>query len=356
LTQKSEALWSALKLVAPGTPLREGIDRILQAKMGALIVIGDSPEVLNICSGGFLLDAAYSPQRLSELAKMDGAIILAGDASRIARANVHLVPSPNVPTSETGTRHRTAERVARSIEVPVISVSEDMQVIAVYVGDQKYPLEPIPRLLNRANQALQTLERYKDRLDAVSGSLSALEVEDLVTLRDVVTVLQRTEMVRRIAEELSFNIVELGVDGRLVRLQLEELMGGVEDDRRLVIQDYFHEDTDWHVADALEALADLDTDDLLDLKVVSSMLHLSGGAVDLDVSLQPRGHRLLAKIPRLPDGVIERIVDRFGGLQKIMRATIDDLDDVEGVGEARARAIKEGLSRLAETSILDRYS
>ena len=354
--RRSIALLDALAAVAPGTGLREGLDRILQAGMGALIVVGDGPEVLNICSGGFLLDAAYSPQRLSELGKMDGAIILASDASRIARANVHLVPNPNVPTSETGTRHRTAERVARSIEVPVISVSEDMQVIAVYVGDGKYPLEPIPRLLNRSNQALQTLERYKDRLNAVSGALSALEVEDLVTLRDVVTVLQRTEMVRRIAEELSFNIVELGVDGRLVRLQLEELMGGVDDDRRLVIQDYFHEDADWHVGDALEALADLETDDLLDLKTVASMLHLAGGGVDLDVSLQPRGHRLLGKIPRLPDGVIDRIVDRFGGLQKIMRATIDDLDDVEGVGEARARAIKEGLSRLAETSILDRYS
>jgi len=345
----------ALAAVAPGRPLREGLDRILQAGMGALIVVGDGPEVLNICSGGFLLDAAFSPQRLSELAKMDGAIILAGDASRIARANVHLVPNPNVPTSETGTRHRTAERVARSIDVPVISVSEDMQVIAVYVDDEKYPLEPIPRLLNKANQALSTLERYKSRLDGVSAALSALEVEDLVTLRDVVTVLQRTEMVRRIAEEIEGHIVELGVDGRLVRLQLEELMGGVDDDRRLVILDYFHEDTEWHVGDALEALAELDTDDLLDLKIVASMLHLAS-ASDLDVSLQPRGYRLLAKIPRLPDQVIEKIIDRFGNLQKIMRATIDDLDDVEGVGEARARAIKEGLSRLAESSILERYN
>src|SRR5207302_9962631 len=161
------------------------------------------------------------------------------DASRIARANVHLVPNPNVPTSETGTRHRTAERVARSIAVPVVSVSEDQQVIAVYVDDQKHPLEAIPRLLNRANQALSTVERYKNRLDAVSGSLSALEVEDLVTVRDVATVLQRAEMVRRIAEEVEGYIVELGTDGRLVLLQLEELMGGVEDDRRLVIKDYF---------------------------------------------------------------------------------------------------------------------
>ena len=354
--RRSVALLDALAAVAPGQPLRDGLDRILQSSMGALLVVGDGPEVLNICSGGFLLDAAFSPQRLSELAKMDGAIILASDASRIARANVHLVPNPNVPTSETGTRHRTAERVARSIDVPVISVSEDMAIVTVYVSDEKYPLEPIPRLLNKANQALQTLERYKSRLDGVSGSLSALEVEDLVTLRDVVTVLQRTEMVRRIAEEIEGQIVELGVDGRLVRLQLEELMGGVEDDRRLVIRDYFHEDASWHLEEALSALAELETDDLLDLKTVAAMLHLATSGGDLDVGLQPRGYRLLAKIPRLPESVINHIVDRFGNLQKVMRATIDDLDDVEGVGEARARAIKEGLSRLAETSILDRYN
>jgi diadenylate cyclase len=261
-----------------------------------------------------------------------------------------------VPTSETGTRHRTAERVARSIDVPVVSVSEDLSTITVYANDEKYPLEANPRLLNKANQALQTLERYKSRLDGVSSALSALEVEDLVTLRDVVTVLQRTEMVRRIAEEIEGHIIELGVDGRLVRLQLEELMGGVEDDRRLVIQDYYHEDSSWHLDQALAALAELDTDDLLDLKTVASMLHLTTAGSDLDVSLQPRGFRLLSKIPRLPELVIRHIIERFGNLQKLMRATIDDLDDVEGVGEARARAIKEGLSRLAETSILDRYN
>jgi diadenylate cyclase len=269
---------------------------------------------------------------------------------------VHLVPNPNVPTTETGTRHRTAERVARSIDVPVISVSEDMSMIAVYVGDLKHPLEPIQRLLNRANQALQTLERYKNRLDTVSGSLSALEVEDLVTVRDVATVLQRAEMVRRIAEEIEGYIVELGTDGRLVLLQLEELMGGVEDDRRLVIKDYSQADDTWQLSNAMSALADLSTEDLLDLKSVMSVLHLPAESGELDMSLQPRGYRLLSKIPRLPDAVIERIVQRFGNLQKIMRATTDDLDDVEGVGSTRARAIKDGLSRLAETSILDRYS
>jgi diadenylate cyclase len=354
--RRSVSMLDALAAVAPGTPLREGLDRILQAGMGALVVVGDGPEVLNICSGGFLLDAAFSPQRLSELAKMDGAIILASDSSRIARANVHLVPNPNVPTSETGTRHRTAERVARSINVPVISVSEDMAVIAVYVGDEKHPLDPIPRLLVRANQALQTLERYRNRLDTVTASLSALEVEDLVTTRDVVSVLQRTEMVRRIADEIASDIVELGVDGRLVKLQLEELMGGVDDDRRLVILDYFHPESGWQLDQAMAALAEMNTEELLDLKAVGATLHLPASVVDLEAGVQPRGYRLLSRIPRLPETVIERIVGRFGTLQKIMRATIDDLDDVTGVGKARARAIKEGLSRLAETSILDRYT
>jgi diadenylate cyclase len=334
--------------------LREGLDRIVKAKMGALVVVGDGPEVLSICSGGFLLDAAFTPQRLSELAKMDGAIILAADASRIARANVHLVPSPNVPTSETGTRHRTAERVARSIDVPVLSVSEDMGVIAVYVGGTKHVLEDIPRLLNRANQALQTLERYKIRLDDGSAELSQLEVEDVVSVRDVVAVLQRGEMVRRIAEELETYIIELGVDARLIRLQLDEILGDLEDDRWLVIQDYLF-DLDIPIDDALDELANVDTDDLLDPREVVRVLRLPGH-MDLESNLQPRGYRLLAKVPRLPEGIIDHVVDRFGSLQKIMRATLHDLEDVQGVGEVRARAIKDGLSRLAESSILDRYS
>src|SRR5215218_3005769 len=300
-TRRSVAVQAALAQVAPGTSLREGLDRIVKAKMGALVVVGDGPDVLNICSGGFLLDAEFSPQRLSELAKMDGAIILSADASRIARANVHLVPNPNVPTSETGTRHRTAERVARSIDVPVISVSEDLSIIAVYSGSIKHPLELTARLLNRANQALQTLERYKNRLDAVAGTLTALEVENLVTVRDVVTVLQRTEMVRRIAEEIHGYIIEAGTDGRLVRLQLEELMGGVEDDRRLVIQDHSSTGDSWNPGEAMEALSQLTTEEILDLRAVTSVLHLPSGGAELDFPLQPKGYRLLSRIPRMPE-------------------------------------------------------
>jgi diadenylate cyclase len=344
----------ALRLVAPGTQLREGLDRILQARMGALIVVGDGPEVLSVCSGGFLLDAEFTPQRLSELAKMDGAIILASDTSRVARANVHLVPDPNVATSETGTRHRTAERVGRQLDVPVITVSEDMSLVAIHRRGEKHTLEPIPRVLARADQALQILTRYKARLDSVSGSLSALEVEDLVTVRDVATVLQRAEMVRRIAEEIEGYVIELGADGRLVLLQLEELVGGVEEDRRLVAKDYFQSSDDFELINVMRLLAQLEDEELLDLNVVAAVLHLDP-EIGIDGALQPRGFRLLHKIPRLPELVSDHVVGRFSNLQKIMRAGLADLTEVDGVGEVRARAIKEGLSRLAETSILERY-
>jgi diadenylate cyclase len=349
------AMLQALANVAPGTSLREGMDRILQAGMGALIVVGDGADVLQICSGGFLLDAEFSPQRLAELAKMDGAIVLAPDASRIARANVHLVPDPAVPTSETGTRHRTAERVARFVDVPVLSVSEDMGVITLYRHDQKHTFETIARLFSKANQALSTLERYRSRLDLVSAMLSALELEDAVTGRDVVQVLQRLEMVRRIAEEIDGYVVELGADGRLVLLQLGELMGGVTDDRRAVLRDYVEPVPGWTAEKALISLSQLPADGLLDPKAVARAVRLGRAGEDLDSPLQGKGYRLLARIPRLSDAAVSRIVARFGTLQKLMQATAADLCDVEGIGEGRAATIREGLDRLAESSRLDRF-
>jgi diadenylate cyclase len=353
--RRSALLQRALSQVAPGSALREGLDRIVKAKTGALLVVGDGPEVLSICTGGFLLDATFTPQRLSELAKMDGAIILARDASRIARANVHLVPDVSVPTSETGTRHRTAERVARSLDVPVISVSEEMGVITIYAQGDKHVLEDIPRLLNRANQALQTLERYKSRLDDVTNTLATLEAEDLVTIRDVTAVLQRTEMVRRIADEIAGYVVELGVDARLIELQLDELMADVDDDRQAMLQDYLGEDSGRTPAEALLELSSLTTDDLLDPRTVVRVLGLPEGS-ELDRSLTPRGYRQLAGVPRLPADVVSSIVDRFPSLHRIMRATVHELAEVPGVGEAHAVAVKEGLARLTESNILDRFS
>ena len=351
----ADLLIAALRLVAPGTPLREGIDRVLQAKMGALVVVGDGEAVQELCSGGFPLDVRFTPQRLSELAKMDGAIILSPDASRIVRANVHLVPDSSIATSETGTRHRTAERVARQISVPVVTVSEEMSLVSIHVRTQKKTLEPIPRVLARSDQARQILGRYRQRLDAAVSSLSALEVEDLVTVRDVGEVLQRGEMVRRIADEVAGYVIELGSDGRLVQLQLEEMTAGVLEELRYVCKDYFIASSAFVLDRVLRSLHSLDDDEVVDLRTVVSVLQLPRDS-EVDTSLSPKGHRLLAKIPRLTEELADRVVAHFGGLAKLLRANNHDLVDIEGIGDVRARMIKDGLARLAEASILERYS
>ena len=348
-------------MAAPGQPLRDGLDRILRAKRGALVVVGDGPGVLSICSGGFLLDAEFSPQRLSELAKMDGAIILAPDASRIARANVHLMPVATIPTSETGTRHRTAERVARSIDVPVLSVSAAMSVIAVYRNDQKHTVQPTGWLHDRTDQALATMQRFRARFDVALSGLSMLEVEDTVSVGDVVGVVQAAEMLLRIAEEVDGYLVELGEDGRLVGLQSAELVDGVAPALHLVIRDYCGRkpgpgmDLRSMVNLVADQLARLASDELRDASRVAEILGLPGSFHDTESGVEPRGYRLLYRLPRVTEAIIERIVERFVNLQQIMRASLAELEQVEGVGQARAHLVKDGLARLAEASIFERY-
>ncbi|MFI6499778.1 DNA integrity scanning diadenylate cyclase DisA [Nonomuraea typhae] len=347
----------ALAAVAPGTQLRDGLERILRGQTGGLIVLGYNPTVEDLCSGGFELDVEFSPTRLRELAKMDGAIVVHHDEAKIVRAAVHLVPDPSIPTDESGTRHRTAQRVARQTGLPIIAISKSMRIIALYLDGIRYVLEESAAILSRANQALATLERYKHRLDEVSGTLSALEIEDLVTVRDVAAVAQRLEMVRRINDEIKGYVVELGTDGRLLSLQLDELVAGVDSERELVVRDYLPAPAGRRhraFTEALHALDRLDGSQLLDLSAVAHVLGHSGNET-LDSPVSPRGFRLLAKVPRLPATVVDRLVDHFGGLQKLLAASIDDLQAVGGVGESRARSVREGLSRLAESSILERY-
>jgi diadenylate cyclase len=268
---------------------------------------------------------------------------------------VHLVPDPTVPTSETGTRHRTAERVARSLGVPVLSVSEDMAVIQLYVRSSRHQLHEVSRLLDRANQALQTLERYQARLTDALATLTALEIEDLVTLRDVASVMQRAEMVHRLTAEIEMMIAELGVDARLLRLQLDELLSEIADELDLTIKDYLPALGGRSVDDVLRELTRLSEEDTLDLRHAAASLRLPGGA-DLDQSVTPRGERMLARVPRLPTSIAEKVADHFGDLNKILRATVSELAEVEGVGTTRARAIKESLARVTETTILDQYA
>ena len=345
---------SALARMAPGEPLRDGIDRVVRAKAGALLVLNDDPEVLAICSGGFLVDAPFSPQRLSELAKMDGAIIISTDGGRIARANVHLVPDPTVPTSETGTRHRTAERVARSLRVPVVSASEEMGVINVYAGGSKHQLQEIGRLLDQANQALQTLERYTVRLDDSIANLTALELEDVVSIRDVALVVQRGEMVHRIAAEIKLMIIELGVDARLLRLQLDEIYGEIDDELDLVVADYIPAGRSAN--SVLDEVAALEDDDIVDLRRAAAALRQFDTDIDLEEEVAPKGLRLLHRVHRLPPDIAMRIADHFGELTKLQRATAEDLSMVDGVDETMAATIKDTLERVTETTILDQYS
>jgi diadenylate cyclase len=348
---------AARAALAPGTALRDGLERILRGSTGALIVLGFDEGVADICSGGFELNVGFSATRLRELAKMDGAIVLDGAAATIVRAAVQLVPDPGIPTDEAGTRHRTAERVARQTGHPVISVSKSMRIIALFIDGARFVLEDSAAILSHANQALATLERYKRRLDEVSGALSALEIEDLATVRDVTAVAQRLEMVRRIAAEIEGYMVELGTDGRLLALHLDELGAGTARERVMLAQDYVAGPPQVRARAAEAVLARvgaLPLDELLDTAAVAAVLGF-GGAEALDDLVSPHGYRLLARVPRIPAPAVASLIEHFGGLQKLLAAGVEELNQVEGIGPSHARSVREGLSRLAEASILERY-
>ncbi|MQA78381.1 MAG: DNA integrity scanning protein DisA [Streptosporangiales bacterium] len=350
-----ELLRVTLAAVAPGTAMRDGLERILRGNTGALIVLGHDRTVDSLCTGGFGLNVELTGQRLRELAKMDGAIVLDSGHNRILRVNVHLMPDPSIPTMESGTRHRTAARVALQTGRPVITVSQSMRIIQLYVGDRRHVIEQPATILFSANQALQTLERYRLRYDEVSRGLSALEIEDHVTVRDVCTVVQRLDMVRRIAAEIEAYVVELGTDGRLLSLQLNELVAGIEPDRDLVVRDYAPGDPAELTPLVLAALEGLGDTEMLDIGSVTRAFGFGGSEV-LDSVVSPRGYRLLAKLPRLPQAVCDRLVNHFGRLQELLAASVEELQLVEGIGELRARAVREGLSRIAEVSLVDRFN
>ncbi len=228
----------ALEMIAPGTALREGIESILHARTGGLIVIGEPEDLSFLNSGGIKLEIDYTPAFLYQVAKMDGAIILNANATKITMANVQLMPDPTILSHETGTRHRTAERVSKQTDALVIAISQRREVVSVYVDGVKYILEDIPVVLAKANQALATLDKYRTRLDQVSTRLTALEFEGGATLHDVLTVLQRSELVTRMAVEIERYIVELGSEGRLIEMQLEETMVGTAAEKAALVRDY----------------------------------------------------------------------------------------------------------------------
>ncbi|MCY6957333.1 DNA integrity scanning diadenylate cyclase DisA [Clostridium brassicae] len=349
--EKDKKLMEVLEIMAPGTQLRDGLENILRAKTGGLIVIGDSEEIMKIVDGGFNINADYSPSYVYELAKMDGAIVLSNDLKKILYANTQLLPEAGIPTFETGTRHRTAHRVTKQTGSIVIAISQRRNIITVYRNDIKYVLRDSSIILARANQALQTLEKYVAVLDRVVVNLNLLEFQDLVTLFDVVTAIQRTEMVMRIVDEVERYICELGNEGRLISMQLSELIKSVEEDGILLIRDYCQDNL--HYNKIYEQIQKMSSDELLEMDNLSKNLGYIGVPL-VDTLVSPRGYRMLNKIPRIPVNVIENVINNFKELKAVMEASYEELDQVEGIGEARAKAIKNGLRRLREQFMIDK--
>jgi len=341
-----------LQMLAPGTLFRIGIENVLQANTGGLIVVGDSTELMKIASGGFHIDCEFSPARLYELAKMDGAIITNGDVSRIVMANTQLDPDPALPSVETGIRHRTAQRVARQTGHLVIAISQRRKVITLYQGNITFRLRDLNSILVRANQALQTLEKYHTVMMKEIQRLGGLEFEDMVTVSEVCEVLRRSIKVLNIAGEIENYIAELGNEGRLVKMQLDEMIANVEDEALLIIQDYGNL-SDKTPEELLANMRRAFEDDISDSVYIARILALGTATSHLDQQVSPRGFRMLQKLPRIPISIIDNLVERFGLLIHIMRASIEELDEVEGIGEVRARSIKNGLRRMHEQLLLE---
>jgi len=354
-----EWLNEVLELIAPGTQFREGLENILRAKTGGLIILTENDDVIrDLVDGGFKIDAKLTSTSLYELAKMDGAIVLDQSAENILFANALLIPDPSISSSETGARHRTAERVAKQTSDLVIAISERRDIITLYKNEKKHVLEDIRVVLSKANQAVQTLEKYRKVFDQTLINLSALEFENLVTIADVVTVIKRAEMVLKIKNEIERYILELGNEGRLIKMQLEELVMNVDEENKLLIKDYISEEKlkeGVAAEDIIKELDELNKDDMLSTREIRNILGHGGNVNSLDLLIDPRGYRILRKIPRLPMPVIENLVDEFGDLNEINVASLDELDEVEGVGEVRAQAIKDGLRRLRDQVLLDRH-
>ena len=347
--RRNKQLLSALKMVAPGTVLRDGIENVLRAKTGGLIVLSDADKVRDITRGGFNINDELNPARLYELAKMDGAIILDESCKMIWKANVQLVPSIDVEVHETGIRHRTAARTALETGATVIAVSQRRSTVTLYNGDSRFVLEDISDLLARAGQALRTLERYCIELNKELKALDFLEFSDTVLARDVVKVVQRFEMVKFIEDELDFYLLQMGDEGSLVKMQKDELTSSIDDDYINLLLDYTSKTERRSASALIKKIRDLSDGDVDDAIFLAKFLEFGSGNEVLDNPVRPGGYRILDHIPRLPQQTIGKIVEFFAGdFREICEATVETLDKVEGIGRVRANMIRRSLDRQRE--------
>ena len=334
-----------LRRLAPGTEIRNAVDMILRQGTGALVILGNGASVEAMCSGGFFLDGAeFTAQRLAELAKMDGGIVLDDDNEYLVRANVHFIPDPDLATIETGTRFRTAERLSQQTDRPILAVSEEGRSVAsVYWKGTRRELRSPTVLEAEANQRLISLERLRRRLQEAEDRLTRSEVDDIVTVRDVALLLLRAALVRRLYADVERTVIELGGEGRLISLQAADLIEGVDELAEMVYQDYSKRKSrsSRSVFDRLESVP---TEDLY----VASRVAAALGMDALDAAVRPRGIRALSRVPRLPDTVKDALVSHFRDLQKMVHADVHELGKVEGVGAARAEQLHSYFDRLLE--------
>jgi diadenylate cyclase len=336
----------ALELVAPGTDLREAIENIIRAHNGALIVVAhpEKLERLGLISGGMKIGLEFAPMRLYELAKMDGAIVVSPDVSAIHYANVQLNPDPNLESDETGMRHLTAHRTAQQTGDLVIAVSERRRVVSLYRGPYgPHILEDIGVVLSKANSALATLEKFTSRLRDETRLLTVHEYEGTVTLREVVAAIGTFEYSMRIAEEIQAYVRELGSEGRLVQMQLDEAFHGVPEQYDALLRDYVEDGVDYR--EVRRELRRLSSEQLSDPVEITQLLGYGSVGQTEDFFVKPRGYRQLVRVPRLPRKVAENLIEEFGSLEGLLDASEEELDEVEGVGQARARAIHRRLER-----------
>lgn len=337
-----------LRRFAPGTPLRTAAELIMQQGTGALVLFGSGPEVDAICSGGFKLEnAMYTAQRIAELAKMDGGIVVDDQSARILRANVHFMPDSTIDTAETGTRFRTAERLSIETGCPVLAVSEEGHLVAVvFSGNARFRLQSTTSLLDEANQRLQSLERLRRQFDDAVARLERYEVDEIVSHREVVSVIQRAAVLRLLSMELEPIAAELGDEAAVVSLQAADLVSDVDAVAELVNIDY-QERKPRRGSSVYTKLDALDRDDLYDAGAIATAL----GFVPIDAPVTPRGARVLAGVPRLPENVADELLKKFRSFARLRAASVEDLDAVDGVGPMRAHTIRAYIDRLEEVGL-----
>ena len=313
-------LVDAVKQTAPGTALRQALDMILAGHLGALICIGDAENVIASGGDGFKLDVSFTANRLFELSKMDGAVVIDRDLTQILRANYHLNPSPSLPTSETGMRHRTAARMSLLTRAIVISVSERRQVITLFVDGKRIQLRPVSELMSTVNQLLVSLQNARSQLDRALLRLTTLELDNYVTVADVTETFYLFEVLMTVADQLDQVILELGSQGRSVQMQREEFIGDMNDEYTLMIRDYARDSSEQNAVEIRKAFRDTSNLQLRSPKRVASLLGFDGYGEDS--VLTPLGLRTLSSVSVVRKGMADKIVDEYGSLSELM----DDID------------------------------